>query len=72
MKATSHDDLFECLEANLERDWSYKSRRLNRSLVVLLYGLAMSLISINGIFAITYLYVGYSDNPAYIQSLKSA
>jgi hypothetical protein len=40
-----------------------------RSLVVLLYGLAMSLISINGIIAIIYLDVGYSDNPTYITEI---
>ncbi|MGH9987222.1 MAG: hypothetical protein ACRD8W_25015, partial [Nitrososphaeraceae archaeon] len=45
--------------------------RLNRSLVVLLYGLAVSLISINGIIAIIYLEVGYSDNPIYIKSVRS-
>lgn len=45
--------------------------RLNRALVVLLYGLAMSLISINGIIAIIYLNVGYSDNPTFIKSVRS-
>jgi hypothetical protein len=45
--------------------------RINRSLVVLFYGLSMSLVSINGIIAIIYLDVGFTDNPTYIKSVRS-
>jgi hypothetical protein len=44
---------------------------LNRSFVVLFYGLAMSLITINGIITIIYLDVGFTDNPAFIKSARS-
>lgn len=45
--------------------------RLNHSLVVLFYGFAMSLIPINGIIAIIYLGVGFTDNPPFIESVRS-
>jgi hypothetical protein len=45
--------------------------RINRSLVVLFYGLSMSLVSINGIIVIIYLDVGFTDNPIYIKSVRS-
>lgn len=45
--------------------------RINRSLVVLFYGLSMSLITINGIIAIIYLEVGFTDDPTYIKSVRS-
>ena len=45
--------------------------RLNRSLVVLLYGLAVSLISINGIITIIYLDLSFTDNPTLIKSVRS-
>ena len=45
--------------------------RSNHSLVVLFYGLSMSLISINAIITITYLNIGYTDNPPFVRSLRS-
>lgn len=45
--------------------------RLNRSFVVLFYGLSMSLITINGIITIVYLDVGFTDNPTFIKSVRS-
>ena len=45
--------------------------RLNRSFVILFYGLAMSFITINGIITIIYLDVGFTDNPAFIKSARS-
>jgi hypothetical protein len=45
--------------------------RLNRSLVVLFYGLAVSLISINAIITIIYLDIGFTDNPTFIKSVRS-
>ena len=45
--------------------------RLNRSLVVLFYGLAVSLISINAIVTIIYLNVTYTNNPIFIESVRS-
>ena len=45
--------------------------QLNRSLVVLFYGLAVSLISVNAIITIIYLNVTYTNNPVFIESVRS-
>lgn len=45
--------------------------RLNHSLVVLFYGLAMMLISINTIITMIYLPIEYTDNPLFIRSVRS-
>jgi hypothetical protein len=45
--------------------------RINRTSVVLFYGLAMTLISVNAIVAIIYLNHGFVDNPAIIKSVRS-
>ena len=45
--------------------------RLNRNFVVLFYGIAMSVTSINCILTIIYLDVGFTDNPIFIKSVRS-
>ena len=45
--------------------------RFNHNLVVLLYGLAMALIALNGITTLIYLYTGFTDNPDLIKSVRS-
>jgi hypothetical protein len=45
--------------------------RVNRTPVVLFYGLAVTLISINAIVAIIYLNLGFNDNPIFIKSVRS-
>lgn len=50
---------------------SFSWYRLNHSLVVLFYGLAMMLISINTIITMIYLPIEYTDNPLFIRSVRS-
>ena len=45
--------------------------RLNRNLVVLFYGLAIAVISINAVITIFYLNIMLTDNPAFIKSVRS-
>lgn len=45
--------------------------RFNRSLIVLFYGLAVLIISINAVITIIYLYIGYTNNPPLIESVRS-
>jgi hypothetical protein len=45
--------------------------RSKRNLVVLLYGSAISLISLNAVITIIFLTVGYTDNPLFIRSVRS-